>query len=85
MKNISILWAIHEDFWPLALFDTSAVPPLRLLTVAHCSPLTACIPHGFVFLQAVTRSLQVELIQLCKESRKVRRDYITPYRFIYNC
>lgn len=45
MKNISILWAVHQDFRAVSFLGSSTIPPVGLF-LAHAGPFAACVPHS---------------------------------------
>lgn len=45
VKNIGILWAVHQDFRAVSFLGSSTIPPVGLF-LAHAGPLAACVPHS---------------------------------------
>lgn len=45
LENIRILRAVHEDFWPVPIFSSTAVSAAGFLTLPWPCPLTARVSH----------------------------------------
>lgn len=77
VENVSVLWAVHQDFGPLPPSPRSLVRAL-----AHGGPLTAGVPHDAVLFKTGSRLLWVRSCEIERAAKQRSHSVRTKQRIL---